>query len=73
LARIWEWHWGFGVFLPFTGTPITGDMINSYGSYHPAIIFAWVATLVGVATIFGARAVLLQVSSLRKRGLEAIY
>jgi predicted MFS family arabinose efflux permease len=40
-----------------TGTPISGALINSYGSYHPAIIFAGVATLVGSAVIFGARAV----------------
>ncbi|KAJ5305966.1 hypothetical protein PENANT_c015G03472 [Penicillium antarcticum] len=40
-----------------TGTPISGAMINSYGSYHPAIIFAGVATIVGGAIIFGARAV----------------
>ena len=45
--------WGIST-LP--GTPISGAMINSYGSYHPAIIFAGVATLVGVTTIFGARA-----------------
>jgi ATP/ADP translocase len=40
-----------------TGTPISGALISSYGSYHPAIIFAGVATLVGSAVIFGARAV----------------
>ncbi|KAJ5754041.1 MFS monocarboxylate transporter [Penicillium nucicola] len=40
-----------------TGTPISGAMINSYGSYQPAIIFAGVATMLGGAIVFGARAV----------------
>ncbi|KAJ6028196.1 MFS monocarboxylate transporter [Penicillium herquei] len=48
---------GLGVlsFAGLTGTPITGAMITHYGSYHPAMIFAGVCSLVGAAIIFGAR------------------
>lgn len=38
-----------------TGTPITGAMINSYGNYDAAIIFAGVTALVGGGVIFAAR------------------
>lgn len=38
-----------------TGTPITGAMINSHGSYQPAIIFAGVSSIVGAVVVFGAR------------------
>jgi hypothetical protein len=40
-----------GVFS-FSGlvrSPITGAIISNYGSYHPAMIFAGVASLVGFA------------------------
>lgn len=38
-----------------TGTPITGAMIHSYGSYRPAMIFAGVSSLLGAGVVFGAR------------------
>lgn len=38
-----------------TGTPITGAMINSYGNYTAAIIFAGVSCLVGAGIISVAR------------------
>ncbi|KAJ5235785.1 MFS monocarboxylate transporter [Penicillium citrinum] len=38
-----------------TGTPITGAMINSYGSYHPAIIFSGVSSILGAIVIAGGR------------------
>lgn len=38
-----------------TGTPITGAMINQYGSYNPAIFFAGACCVLGAAIIFGAR------------------
>lgn len=39
-----------------TGTPITGALINSYGSYDPAIIFAGVCSIVGAVIVAGGRA-----------------
>lgn len=42
-------------FSGLTGTPITGAMISSYGSYYPAMLFAGVASLVGAAIVFVAR------------------
>ncbi|KAH8430942.1 MCT family MFS transporter [Aspergillus melleus] len=41
-----------------TGTPITGAMINKYGNYEAAIIFAGVASLLGASIIFAARVVI---------------
>jgi len=38
-----------------TGTPITGAMINNYGSYHPAIIFSGVSSILGGIVIAGGR------------------
>jgi predicted MFS family arabinose efflux permease len=38
-----------------SGTPITGSMINTYGTYNAAIIFAGVSCLVGAAIVFAAR------------------
>ncbi|KAH8671582.1 putative MFS monocarboxylate transporter [Xylariales sp. PMI_506] len=48
---------GLGVlsFASLTGTPITGAMINHYGSYSQAIIFAGVCALAGGAIVFTAR------------------
>ena len=48
---------GLGVlsFSGLTGTPITGAMVNAYGSYHPAMVFAGLSSLVGALVIFGAR------------------
>jgi MFS family permease len=40
-----------------TGTPITGAMISTYGTYDGAIIFAGVAAVVGAVIIFVARVV----------------
>ena len=39
-----------------TGTPITGALIKSYGSYDPAIIFAGVCSIVGAVVVAGGRA-----------------
>ncbi|PYH95492.1 putative MFS transporter [Aspergillus ellipticus CBS 707.79] len=38
-----------------TGTPITGAMINSYGDYNAALIFAGVCSLVGSMIVLVAR------------------
>ncbi|KAG2004010.1 hypothetical protein GB937_009248 [Aspergillus fischeri] len=38
-----------------TGTPITGAMINTYGTYDGAIIFAGVSAVLGAVIIFVAR------------------
>lgn len=40
-----------------TGTPITGAMISTYGTYDAAIIFAGVSAVLGAVIIFVARVV----------------
>jgi ATP/ADP translocase len=40
-----------------TGTPITGVMINTYGTYDGAIIFAGVSAVLGAVIIVVARVV----------------
>ncbi|OKL64276.1 hypothetical protein UA08_00235 [Talaromyces atroroseus] len=46
---------GFFGIAGLTGTPITGAMVNNYGSYTASIIFAGVVCLVGSALLILAR------------------
>ena len=50
------------------GTPITGALVNNYGSYHPAIVFAGIMSRSGMIKDLGySRSIIIDRFQTQKR------